>query len=112
MTAHLTLYLKRALMERVGLAGVTHALLGRIQRTAKSRLEGCIARYGGAGVSEKQSHGKARLGSEADRARRDDPAARASRPRSTLVTCRGPRFTLAGCAPAQRLRRVLQQHPA
>ncbi|WP_296702148.1 hypothetical protein [Thiocapsa sp. UBA6158] len=58
MAANLTLYLERALMERFGLSGVTHDLLGRIQRTAKTQLESCIARYGGAGSSEKGSSGK------------------------------------------------------
>jgi DNA polymerase-3 subunit epsilon len=51
MAAHLTLYLERALMERFGLTDVTHDLLGRIQRTAKTQLESCIARYGRAGAS-------------------------------------------------------------
>ncbi|QVL48249.1 MAG: 3'-5' exonuclease [Thiocapsa sp.] len=51
MAAHLTLYLERALMERFGLTEVKHDLLGRIQRTAKTQLESCIARYGGAGAS-------------------------------------------------------------
>jgi DNA polymerase-3 subunit epsilon len=46
MTAHLTLYLERALMERFGLSDVTHELLGQIQRTAKTRLEKCVERYG------------------------------------------------------------------
>lgn len=51
MAAHLTMYLERALMERFGLTEVKHDLLGRIQRTAKTQLESCIARYGGAGAS-------------------------------------------------------------
>ncbi len=46
MAAHLTLYLERALMARFGLAEVSHGLLGRIQRTAKSRVIGCIQRFG------------------------------------------------------------------
>lgn len=45
MAAHLTLYLERALVERYGLAEVSHALLGRIQRTPKGRLAGCVERY-------------------------------------------------------------------
>ncbi|SDW24809.1 hypothetical protein SAMN05421783_102237 [Thiocapsa roseopersicina] len=45
-------------MERFGLSDVTHDLLGRIQRTAKTQLESCIARYGGACASEKGSNGK------------------------------------------------------
>jgi DNA polymerase III subunit epsilon len=46
MAAHLTLYLERELMQRFGLEAVTHELLGRIQRTAKSQLERCVARHG------------------------------------------------------------------
>ncbi len=59
MAAHLTVYLERALMERFGLDGVTHELLGRIQRTAKSQLESCIARHGGAGATVKENNGRA-----------------------------------------------------
>lgn len=51
MAAYLTLYPERALMERFGLTEVKHDLLGRIQRTAKTQLESCIARYGGAGAT-------------------------------------------------------------
>jgi DNA polymerase III subunit epsilon len=40
MAAHPTIYLDRALMDRFGLAKVTHDLLGRIQRTAKARIKG------------------------------------------------------------------------
>lgn len=46
MAAHLTLYLEQALMERFGLSDVTHELLGQIQRSAKTRLEKCVERYG------------------------------------------------------------------
>jgi DNA polymerase-3 subunit epsilon len=46
MAAHLTLYLERTLMDRFGLVEVTHDLLGRIQRTAKARIDGCVERYG------------------------------------------------------------------
>jgi DNA polymerase-3 subunit epsilon len=49
MTAHLTLYLERALMDRFGLAEVSHGLLGRIQRTTKGKIAGCVERYGGVG---------------------------------------------------------------
>ena len=46
MAAHLTLYLEQALMERFGLSEVEHDVLGRFQRTAKSRLEVCAERCG------------------------------------------------------------------
>ena len=46
MAAHLTLYLERSLMTRFGLAEVSHDLLGRIQRTPKAKLAGCVERYG------------------------------------------------------------------
>jgi DNA polymerase-3 subunit epsilon len=46
MTAHLFVHLERTLRERFALAEVTHALLERIQRTARGRLEWCVERYG------------------------------------------------------------------
>lgn len=44
MATHLTLYLQRELMQRFGLSSVSHALLGRIQKTPKSQLERCVRR--------------------------------------------------------------------
>lgn len=46
MTAHLFVHLEQTLRERFALAEVTHALLERIQRTARGRLEWCVERYG------------------------------------------------------------------
>lgn len=51
MAAHLTLHLQRELIQRFGLASVSHALLGRIQRTPKSRLEDSVKGYGPAAGS-------------------------------------------------------------
>ena len=46
MATHLTLHLQRELMQRFGLSRVSHALLGRIQKTPKSQLSSCIRRFG------------------------------------------------------------------
>ncbi len=46
MAAHLTLYLEQELMRRFGLGTVSHALLGRIQKTPASRLEACVTGFG------------------------------------------------------------------
>lgn len=46
MAAHLTLYLERELIRRFRLASVSHALLGRIQKTPKGQLQGCVTRHG------------------------------------------------------------------
>lgn len=45
MAAHLTLYLEQELMRRFGLGTVSHALLGRIQKTPASRLEACVTGF-------------------------------------------------------------------
>jgi DNA polymerase-3 subunit epsilon len=44
MATHLILYLQRTLMDRFGLPSVSHALLGRIQKTPKRQLECCVRR--------------------------------------------------------------------
>ncbi|MBK1720703.1 exonuclease domain-containing protein [Thiocystis violacea] len=46
MAAHLMLYLERELIQRFRLNAVSHDLLGRIQKTPKSQLHGCVTRYG------------------------------------------------------------------
>ncbi|MBK1732888.1 exonuclease domain-containing protein [Thiococcus pfennigii] len=59
MAAHLTLYLEQRLIERFGLAAVTHPLLGELQRTPKGRLATCLGRYTqrGADSATAASHG-------------------------------------------------------
>jgi DNA polymerase-3 subunit epsilon len=46
MTAHLTLYLERALIDRFGLCEVSPGLLARIQRTPKGKVAGYVERFG------------------------------------------------------------------